>query len=200
MDGDVELLHKWRDGDADAGRRLLERHFDGLYRFFSSKVQDEIDDLVQSTMLACVRYRDALAKSQSFKAYLFTIARNQLFRHLERIAPDRERLELGTVSMEDLGTTPSARVARAQEEGRLLMSLRQLPLDLQIVLELHYWEDLSTAELAEVLEIPQGTVKSRLRRAREQLGEALSREPGPRLQGDELQTWITTQFGRFGKK
>jgi RNA polymerase sigma-70 factor (ECF subfamily) len=44
-----------------------------------------------------------------------------------------------------------------------------LPLDLQTALELHYWEELSTAELAEVLAIPQGTVKTRLFRAREQL-------------------------------
>ena len=51
----------------------------------------------------------------------------------------------------------------------LLAALRHLPLELQLILELHYWEDLSTSEMAEVVGIPQGTVKSRLRRAREQL-------------------------------
>ena len=45
-------------------------------------------------------------------------------------------------------------------------ALRHLPLDLQVVVELHYWEEHSTAQIATVLEVPQGTVKSRLRRAR----------------------------------
>ena len=56
-----------------------------------------------------------------------------------------------------------------------LEAMRRVPLDLQIALELHYWEDMTTAELAEVLEIPQGTVKSRLRRGREALQAELAR-------------------------
>ena len=48
-------------------------------------------------------------------------------------------------------------------------ALRRLPVDLQLVVELHYWEDHSTAEIAALLELAQGTVKSRLRRAREAL-------------------------------
>jgi RNA polymerase sigma-70 factor (ECF subfamily) len=52
---------------------------------------------------------------------------------------------------------------------RVREALRRLPVELQVVVELHYWEEQSTAEMAEVLEVPQGTVKSRLRRAREQL-------------------------------
>jgi RNA polymerase sigma-70 factor (ECF subfamily) len=56
----------------------------------------------------------------------------------------------------------------------LLLALRRIPLELQIVLELHYWEGLSTRELADAMEIPQGTVKSRLRRAREALERELA--------------------------
>jgi RNA polymerase sigma-70 factor (ECF subfamily) len=68
-----------------------------------------------------------------------------------------------------------------------------LPVDLQVALELHYWEDLSTAELAGILEIPQGTVKSRLRRAREALVtaiEQLSTDPQQRRETiDNLDQW-----------
>ena len=65
--------------------------------------------------------------------------------------------------------TPSA-LAAAQEEHRLLLQgLRRLPLELQISLELHFWEGMSGRELAEVLDVSEGTVRSRLRRAKEQL-------------------------------
>lgn len=49
----------------------------------------------------------------------------------------------------------------------MLRALRAIPLDLQIALELHFWEDLSGPEMAEALEVPEGTVRSRLRRAKE---------------------------------
>ena len=55
----------------------------------------------------------------------------------------------------------------------LARALRSIPLDLQVALELHYWEELSGPELAAVLEIPEGTVRSRLRRGRELLAERL---------------------------
>lgn len=48
-------------------------------------------------------------------------------------------------------------------------ALRRIPVELQIALELHYWEGLSASEFADVLDIPLGTVKTRLRRAKQRL-------------------------------
>jgi DNA-directed RNA polymerase specialized sigma24 family protein len=53
--------------------------------------------------------------------------------------------------------------------------LRTIPFELQVVLELHYWEQCPVAEIAEVLGVPEGTAKSRLRRGREQLRAAVER-------------------------
>jgi DNA-directed RNA polymerase specialized sigma24 family protein len=62
-----------------------------------------------------------------------------------------------------------------QEEARLLGALRSLPLDQQILLELFYWENLGGSELAELFDLAEGTVRSRLRRARELLVLAYDR-------------------------
>ena len=78
------------------------------------------------------------------------------------------------MSVHDLRTSPSRLVVRHQEQQLLLAALRRIPIDLQILLELHYWERLSSRELGEVLEIPPPTVRSRLRRARQMLSERIA--------------------------
>ncbi len=169
---DFELLDRWRSGDTTAGNQLLKRHFDALYRFFTNKVPDHADDLIQATMMACVRGRDSFRKECGFRSFVFVVARHELYRHIRNHHRSREVFDPSLVSVADLGPSPSSALARHKEQRLLLSALRRIPLDLQIVLELHYWEGLSTNELAEAMEIPQGTVKSRLRRGR----EALERE------------------------
>ena len=53
---DFELLEAWREGDQRAGRELFARHFDAIYRFFRSKIEDAADDLTQQTFLGCVKH------------------------------------------------------------------------------------------------------------------------------------------------
>lgn len=165
---DFALLERWRTGERDAGSVLLERHFDSLYRFFRNKAGGDCDDLIQRTFLACVESRDRFRGDASFRSYLFTVARNALYRHFEKLNRGRRyEVDLSTMSAIQLGSSPSSKAARREEEQILLEALSQIPVDLQITLELHYWEGMSTAEIGAVLGIPTGTVKSRLRRARE---------------------------------
>ncbi len=172
--GDVELLEAWRAGDPEAGNTLLRRYFDSLYRFFANKVDDEVDDLIQRTFLALIRHKGSIRDGGSFRAYMFTVARNEFYHHLRSRRRRRDPLDFGTVSLADLGTSPSQFAARRRDQELLLKALRSIPVDLQIALELHYWEGMTTAELAAALEIPHGTAKSTLRRAREQLRRRLS--------------------------
>lgn len=188
MTSDVEIFVRWRAGDNAAGSELFRRHFDALYRFFGNKLADEAEDLIQATWMMCLRYGNRVAEAESFRAYLFTIARNELFRTLRK-GSGRSDAELSTSAICDLSPSPSTMAAASERDRRLLAALRALPLESQLVLELHYWEDLTTAELAAVLEIPQGTVKSRIRRAREQLQAALGRAEVPAV-GDALDQWV----------
>ena len=140
---------------------LLQRHFRSLYRFFRNKVGPDADDLIQATMLAIVKGRDGFREECSFRAYLFIVARHELYRFLRREAPPHEAFDPATASILDARPTPS-RVAGARAEQALLLdALRSIPVDFQTALELHYWEGLSMTELADALEIPVGTAKTR---------------------------------------
>ncbi|MGB1016791.1 MAG: RNA polymerase sigma factor [Nannocystaceae bacterium] len=175
MRADMELLHAWREGDEHAGRELFARHFDSVFRFFRNKVDGVADDLTQQTFLGCLRGREKFRGEASFRTYVFSIARKRLYTHYRDQQRKGVNLDFDQASVADLaGLSPTAMIAERQEQRLLLRALRQLPLDMQIALELHYWEDLKVREIAEILDVPSGTIKRRLQRARQQLERNLA--------------------------
>lgn len=180
MRDDFELLEAWRAGDEAAGNELFDRHFGSVYRFFSSKTPDTADDLVQHTFLACVEGRDRFRGDAAFRAYLFGVARRVFYRHLEHRARDRN-IDYEVSSLHDLDPSPSELTARRNEEKLVLAALRRLPVDQQVALELYYVQGLRGPEVAEALDIPEATVRSRIRRALDRmrvLVAELTDEPG----------------------
>jgi RNA polymerase sigma factor (sigma-70 family) len=163
--GDEELLAAWRDGDAVAGEELFGRYFPVVYGFFSNRVGDALEDLVQRTFLACASHRERLGEVVSFRAFILVVARNQLRRHLRDHYRLERALDTASASIDDFEQSMSQLIARRDEHHLLLLALRRVPIDVQDLLELHYFERLSGPELAVVLHIPEGTVRSRLRRA-----------------------------------
>lgn len=169
---DRELLVAWHNGDAAAGSELFERHYDAVKRFFRSKLDDDVGDLVQTTFLSLLETHGRSAEIQSFRGLLYCVARRQLFAHFGRQGLRADPLRS---SIAELATSLSQAAARQDAHRKLVEAMRRIPVDLQVSLELHYWEELSTSELGEALGIPQGTVKSRLLRARECLRRELPR-------------------------
>lgn len=187
---DDELFRAWQAGDRRAGEALFERHYDALDRFFVNKVGDRAGDLVQRTFVACIEAAARFRGESSFRTFMFAIARNQLLKHLRDHGRERDRLDPASTSICDLDPSPSVVAARREQERQLLAALRRLPLDEQIALELHYWEQLSATEIAGVLEIPVGTAKSRLRRAHDRLEAALAGpDPAKAATLDDLERW-----------
>jgi RNA polymerase sigma factor (sigma-70 family) len=190
---DFELLDAWRAGDRDAGNQLFERYFDPICRFFANKVHHQIDDLIQKTFLGCVEGRDRFQKQASFRTYLFAVANNVLRAHFRQKRPDAE-FDPSESSAEDFTPSPSTIFALQQEQRLLLEALRRIPLDHQLVLELYYWEEMAAPELAQVLSIPEGTVRSRLRRAKEALTDkmaSLAKSPELlRTTVSDLEKWV----------
>jgi RNA polymerase sigma-70 factor (ECF subfamily) len=191
---DDELLRAWRAGDGPAGASLFRRHFPAVFRFFRSKLPDQVEDMTQRTFLACLEAGDRLDGVRSFRAYLYGICRNQLLRHLEEKNRVRRIEDLVERSVEDLADSPVSVVAVAEERELLVRGLRRIPVDLQIALELFYWEQVPLADIAGVLGIPEGTVKSRLFRAKKLLrGRIEEIDADPALRESTLQgvdTWI----------
>ncbi|MDC0672116.1 RNA polymerase sigma factor [Nannocystis radixulma] len=193
MSTDAELVDGWRRGERDACAQLFERYYDGLARFFRSKLPEAADDLVQRTFLRCFEGLARIADATAFRSYLFGIACNVLREHYRSIHRDGARLEFTSVSAQELAPSASAVIGWQQEQRLLLEALRRIPLEDQILLELCYWEQLPGREIAAIVGTPLGTVKAHLRRARQRLEaqlEALARSPGT-LHGtrSDLERW-----------
>jgi RNA polymerase sigma factor (sigma-70 family) len=173
---DFELLAAWRGGDSTAGQMLFKRHFRAVYRFFQTKCEPEADELVQATFAACVRARDQFRGDSQFTTYLYTVARHELYRVLSERRRDLGRVNFEVSSIAELAPTPRTQIAAREDRVRLLRALRDLPLEQQTLLELHYWEGVEIGALAEIFESPAVTIRSRLHRARVALRERMQRE------------------------
>jgi RNA polymerase sigma-70 factor (ECF subfamily) len=175
---DGELLERWQTGDTASGEALFERYYDLIERFFLNKVAGGVQDLVQETFTRCVESKERIRDNDRFRMYMFAIAYNVLTGYLrERYRSDRA-IDLSEVSVCDVAPGPGSVIAQRREHRLLIEALRNIPVDDQVILELHYWEQLTTAEMAEVIGIPTGTARGRLQRARTRLEEAMQRLAG----------------------
>lgn len=202
-DDDAALLAAWHGGDAAAGDRLVRRHFAAVFRFFRTKVPYAVDDLVQRTFLACVEARHGYRGDARFRAWVLGIARLQLLRFLQRELPRvPDPLACTSLSLALASGSPSGVVAMHEQQDVLVAALQRIPLDLQTTIELHYWEDLGVAEIAAVMQVPTGTVKTRLRRARIALREVLATIEAPAALRDAtlagLEQWARTLRATLG--
>jgi RNA polymerase sigma factor (sigma-70 family) len=170
VEQDEALWLRWRDGDLGAGDVLFRRHFAAVYRFFTGKGLADVEDLVQRTFMACLEAAHRDREVEHFQAWLFGIARHVLFERWRT----RPSFDPSVSSLAAVAPSASVLFGEAQEHDLLARALRRISLDEQILLELHYWEGLTTHQLAIVLEIPHGTAKGQLGRARRSLRRVLT--------------------------
>ncbi len=164
--------------DVDFERLVLEHH-EAMYRFARSLARNESDarDLVQETFLRWAQRGHQLTDTSKVKAWLFTT----LYR--ESAAKARRALRFPHDSIEsaepDLPEIPPDGPMRT--DGSLIVAaLSRLDDTFRAPIALFYLEDYSYPEIAEILEIPLGTVKSRLARGIAQLQRAVANPPPPR--------------------
>ena len=173
MLSDTELLDAWRQGDMGAGEALFERYYRSVHRFFGNKVSRDVDELVQETFTACLEGRGRIT-SGNFRSFLFGIAYNVFKAYLRARRKQGTSIDFLEMSIQDVAPGPSSILLQRDEERLLLEGLRRIPIDYQVLLELRYWEQLKTVDMAEILGIPHPTVRGRLRRAHELLELAMA--------------------------
>ena len=166
------LLQKARNGDESALMRIFEEHHLPLFRFawrLTGRTADA-EDMVQECFLALLRPESAFdGRRSSLRTYLFGAVRNQAWKRLRRREDTGEELTAVADSR-----SPEAETLRAELEHAVARAIRRLPESQQEVLILAQYEQLPLAEIAELLEIEVGAVKSRLQRARATLKDALA--------------------------
>lgn len=174
---DGELVQAWKAADSRAGEALFERYYNAVARFFFNKTDEaSAQDLIQKTFLTCIESLHRLQSLESFRGFLFTIAYRVLCKHYEGRARERGQVDISELSVQDLALrSPTQMFAEREEQKLLLRALRSIPLESQVVLELVYWEKMTAIEVAAVMAIPEGTAKSRVRRGRQLLEEAMAK-------------------------
>jgi RNA polymerase sigma-70 factor, ECF subfamily len=156
---------------------IFDRHYVAVHRYLARRASSaEADDLASMTfVVAFERRRSFRPDSTSARPWLLGIATN-LLRERHRV----ERRERGTLVLLNAERAADAHSASGgPETERLAEALATLDSAQRDVLLLHAWEELSYEEIAEALEIPIGTVRSRLARARAHLRSRLDSPPAP---------------------
>ena len=171
-DDDAALVDRARDGDDDAFRRLVERHQAAVARtvFGMLGSRDDADDVGQETF---VRFHQALASfrgESSVRTYLVRIAMSTALNAL-RSARRRELRFVSDDSAIDRAVDPVAEIVATDDSTahRTRVALDALSPEHRAVVVLRLLDERSTKETAEILQIPEGTVLSRLSRAVQQL-------------------------------
>lgn len=160
---DAALMLRARDDDRDAFEVLVKRHQKMLLNFFArSGVQYDYEDLVQQTFLRLYRYRGRYVVSAKFTTFLFLLARQVWIDELRRRKRHERLVEGLTAEPRPEHAGPAAADAGAAGGMDVGPALASLPEGLRQVVELGVYQDLPYAEIAAILKIPVGTVKSRM--------------------------------------
>lgn len=173
-------LTRLRGGDVEAVTAVMERYQHRLYRYLLRLLREPAtaEDVFQQTWVKVMERIRSFDPNRSFEGWLFALAHNLAIDYLRRYRPESidEPLPTGDSRVELIpGSGPDAlEHLLAQERAAILVrALDHLPLAFREVLTLRFEEDMRLEEIATVLDLPLGTVKTRLHRALKHLRRTL---------------------------
>lgn len=184
------LVRRCLGGDATAWEEIVRLHsrriYNLCYRFTSSP--DDAQDLTQDVFIKVYRTLGTYDVDKgAFTTWLTTLTRNLLVDHFRRSRQDRltESIDAGlreeedslslSDRLEDQAPNPDDRLASKETQKMVQQALTHLSPDLREAVILRDLQDLDYKEIAQVLKVPEGTVKSRINRGRMELARLLSR-------------------------
>lgn len=167
---DTELMLEAREGNLEAFGELVRRHQKSLVNFFVRLgVYNDAEDLVQETLLRVYRSRERYEPRAKFTTYLYKVARNVWVDRYRKQGRTRILQERVREEQEVQGDAPgtSSRKLEVRE------ALDELSEKLRMVVVMSVYQGLKYREIAEILDLPEGTVKSRMHLAVQRLKELL---------------------------
>lgn len=166
---DLELAKAIADGDEAAVTRLMDAHYADVYRFISQSriCREDAEDLTQQTFVLACRAMSAFRGEASLRTFLHRIAVREVYGWKRRF-----RLTVPLNGNEEAND----RIGRVEDGLVLLEALDRIPDRYRIAFQLFEVQQLSVAEIATAMGIPEGTVKSHLSQARRRLRELLQPE------------------------
>jgi RNA polymerase sigma-70 factor, ECF subfamily len=173
-DPDAPLIRSIANGDMRALNELYARHGANILSYLSSFLNDRqlAEEVLQDVMMAVWNHADQFRGDSKVRTWLLTIARNRAINTRRRNAPHLVQFD-DALDMDAGDTTPLEKVERKHRSEQMREALNRLPPAYQEILLLVFYHQLSGVEVAEVLGISTGTVKSRLHRAKELLRRVL---------------------------
>ena len=180
-DPDRELVARWRTGDEAAFEHLVRRHEARVFRFLLRMLGEraEAEDVAQETFLNLHRHGRRFRGEARFATFVYRVAANAALnrrRSLGRRGLRLRRLAERQAAGHDLPASPrdpQAALEGAETERLVQRALLELPVRWRLPLVLYDIEGVAYGEIAQALGIPEGTVKSRIHRARRELREKL---------------------------
>lgn len=187
--GEVELLAAAQRGDDEAFGKLVRPFIDPAYRLALRMLNDaaEAEDAVQDALYNAWRALPRFRGEAKFSTWLYRIVWRQCVDRSRRVKPlalDEDMVQI------DQRHDPAGRFETAETRSEIEQALRRLSMPYRTVLTLFYIEDLPIKEIAEIVGLPVGTVKTHLHRARKELRKQLQ----PAAAADES----TVQAARQG--
>ena len=167
------IVQRCKAGDDPAWEELVDATADDIYRMAVSftRKRQEAEDLTQEVFVKLWQNLDRYQEGSSFRAWAYRVARNLFVDAYRRSRQERQAtwLDPEFLEMLDGGDDPHGRAVRRQRLELARAALARLPEELAQIILLRDFADWSYDELANELELPLGTVKSRLNRARREL-------------------------------
>jgi len=187
---DEELLLTYRDGDSSAFKALFQRYRGPLFNFLLRRVRDRsrAEELYQEVWTKVIERCEEFRGDSKFSTWLYTIARNRCIDHARRMkfrsyksldAPRRDSDQPLVERVANPGPSTEQLATGAALKERIAHAVEELPEDQKEVFLLRQLQGMGFKEIAEVVDVPLNTVKSRMRYALERLQHQLEdlREP-----------------------
>ena len=159
----------------DEFKRLIEPllEYAGGYAFSIVRNREDAEDVVQEALLKAYKELSSYDYSKSFKAWWFTIIRNCC---LDLLRKRKVRATSDDIDLNDLPSLKINEQEQKEQKDEIDWDLSQLAPEHCQIIELRYFGDCSYREIAEALNIPEGTVMSRLHSARQSLADIYRKE------------------------